>query len=175
MTSLQAKIWHVVNNKNIFSSICFEHLLLDCWQSQVQSRATEYFKLIIVFFKNHLTFCVCRSASLLQHAPHRLSVLEPPPPLLWKHFPIPLPEAGLPLVESVGSPGHAAAAHLAGAVLLLPPGDLRPHVLLLVSRPHVGFRAQPAIGVPCLDGPCPSPEWEQQECQFLLTVIALCH
>lgn len=111
-------------------------------------------------------------APLLQHAPHFLSLLEPPPPLPWQHLPIPLPAAGLPLEDSGCSPIHAAPPHLAGPFLLLPLGDLWPHGLFPVSCAHVGVRAQPAIGLPRLDKPRLSHSWHKQERLSLLTVIA---
>lgn len=97
------------------------------------------------------------SDAVLQHAPHRLPLLERPPPLPRPHFPIPLPESRLPLVVPGGSSGHAAAAHLAGAVLPLPPGDLRPHVLPDVPCPYLGFGSGAAVGLPRLDRPLLSP------------------
>lgn len=114
-------------------------------------------------------------AALLQHAPHLVPLLEPAPPLPRQHLPIPLPAAGLPLANSGSSPLHAATAHLADALLLLSPGDLRPPCLFAVSCPHMGTRAQSAIGLPGLDRPRPFLSWQQQVCVSLLTVIALFH
>lgn len=113
--------------------------------------------------------------AVLQHASHHVPLLESPSALPWKHLPITPRAAGLPLADSNGSLPHAAAAHLADAVVLLPPGDLRPHGLSPVSRPHVGVSAQPAAGVPCLDGPRPPVSWQWKERLSLLTVIALWH
>ncbi|CAF87410.1 unnamed protein product, partial [Tetraodon nigroviridis] len=62
----------------------------------------------MLFFNMPLTAYLCWS-------------VHPPPPR--PHLPLPLPEAGLQLDAGGRPPGHAAAAHLAGAVLPLPPGD----------------------------------------------------
>lgn len=114
-------------------------------------------------------------AVVLQHAPDLLPLLEPSPPLPRQHLSLPLPAARLPLADSGRPPLHAAAAHLAGALVLLSPGDLRTHGLFTVPGPHVGVRAQSATGLPRLDRPHPSFSRQAQDHHSLLTVIALFH
>lgn len=110
--------------------------------------------------------------ALLQHAPHRLPLLERAPPLPRPHLPIPLPEAGLQLVVPGGSSGHAAPARLAGTVLPLPAGDLRAHVLPDVPCPYLGLSSGAAPGLPRLDRALVSPSRKQEERRSLLTVVA---
>lgn len=67
-----------------------------------------------------------------------LPLLESAPALQWLLLPLSLQPDGIPLEDSGCTRGHAASLHLAGILLLLPAGDLRPVGVLPVSGAYLG-------------------------------------
>lgn len=91
-----------------------------------------------------------------------LPLLESAPALQRLLLPLSLPQTGIPLEVSGCTRGHAATLHLAGILLLLPAGDLRPAGFLPVSGAYLGSADGSAAHLQGLEGTSSKSHLQEQ-------------